>query len=104
MPTGVRGHITPLVCWLANQSVLKLSPDALTLLNDEAVYRRTPAGQRELTDRHGDLSKLERRFLSAVTGHTPLRVLLDLGLDDPGIVGVIISLATRGLIRLEQSR
>ena len=55
------------------------------LLNDEAIYRRTATVQRELTDRFGRLSGIERRFLSAVTGHTPLRVLLDLGIDGPGI-------------------
>jgi hypothetical protein len=75
----------------------------LALLNDEAVYRRTPAGQRELTGRHARLSALEQRFLSAVTGHTPLRVLLDLGLDEPGIGDAIVSLAARGLIGLERS-
>ena len=98
------GHISRVGYLRTNNAASKLSPDALTLLNDEAVYRRTAAGQRELTDRHGDLSKLERRFLSAVTGHTPLRVLMDLGLDAPGIGDVIISLATRGLIRLEKSQ
>ncbi len=80
-----------------------LTARPLALLNDEGVYRRTPAGQRELTDRHARLSALEQRFLSAVTGHTPLRVLLDLGLDEPGIGDAIVSLAGRGLIRLEKS-
>jgi hypothetical protein len=72
----------------------------LTLLHDEAVFQRTPAGQRELTNAHPRVSPLEARFLSAVTGHTPLRVLLDLGLDKPGIGVAIVSLAEHGLIRL----
>jgi hypothetical protein len=75
---------------------------AVALLADDAVYRRTPAGQRELTDRHSRLTRLERKFLSAVTGHTPLRSLLDLGLDEPGIAEVIVSLASRGLLKLEE--
>jgi hypothetical protein len=70
----------------------------LTLLNDEAVYQRTAAGQRELTDRLSRLSMLEKRFLGAVTGHTPLRVLLDLGLDGPGVGDAIVHLASRGLV------
>jgi hypothetical protein len=74
---------------------------SIALLHDDAVYRRTPAGQRELTDRHGHLTSLERRFLSAVTGHTPLRVLLDLGLDHPGVGEAIVSLAARKLVKLE---
>jgi hypothetical protein len=81
----------------------KLTADPLALLDDQAVYRRTPAGQRELTNPHGQLSTLERRFLSAVTGHTPIRVLLDLGLDKPGIGNAIVSLVARGLIKLEES-
>jgi hypothetical protein len=81
-----------------------VSPDPAELLDDQAVYRRTSAGQRELTDRHSRLSALERRFLGAVTGHTPLRVLLDLGLDGPGIGDAILSLAAHGLVRLERTR
>jgi hypothetical protein len=73
----------------------------LALLDDEAIYRRTRAGQRELTDRHSRLSNLERRFLSAVTGHTPLRVLLDLGFDEPGVGHAIVSLVSRGAVKLE---
>ncbi len=75
--------------------------DPVALLDDQATFRRTPAGQRELTDPRTHLASLERRFLSTVTGHTPLRVLLDLGLDDPHIGEVIVSLAARGLIALE---
>ena len=71
---------------------------SLTLLGDDAVYQRTAAGQRELTDRLSRLSAVEKRFLGAVTGHTPLRVLLDLGLDEPGVSEAILRLATRGLV------
>ena len=49
-------------------------------LADEAVYRRTQAG----------------------TGHTPLRVLLDMGGDDPDIGATIRDLSSRGLIKLEE--
>ena len=79
----------------------KLNDASVALLADEAIYQRTLAGQHELTDRHGRLTRLERRFLSAVTGYTSLRVLLDLGLDQPGIREAIVSLVARGLVRLE---
>ena len=75
--------------------------DPLALLDDEAIYRRTPAGQRELTDPHSRLSTLERRLLSVVTGHTPLRVLLDLGFDAPGVGHAIVALVNRGAMKLE---
>ena len=73
---------------------------SVALLADEAIYQRTLAGQHELTARRGRLSSLERRFLGAVTGYTSLRVLLDLGLDQPGIREAIVSLLARGLVRL----
>ena len=53
------------------------------LLADDAVLRRTREGHRELVSDSFRLSPSERRFLGAVTGHTPLRVLLDLGLLHP---------------------
>ena len=72
---------------------------SLDLLNDDAIYQRTPAGQRELVDPHSRLSRLELRFLAAVTGHTPLRVLLDLGLDQIGIGESVVRLYARGFIK-----
>ena len=74
---------------------MELTPD---LLSDDALYRRTPAGQRELIDPRRRLSTQEKRFLSAVTGYTPLRVLLDLGLDAPGIHQVVRDLVAHGLM------
>ena len=79
-----------------------MSEYSLQLLDDQTVFRRTPAGQRELSGGGPSFLKpLERRFLSAVTGHTPLRVLLDLGLGQPGIADAIITLAGQGLIKVE---
>ena len=76
----------------------------ITLLNDDAVYSRTAAGQRELTDRRSRLGDLEKRFLAAVTGHTALRVLLDLGFAEVGIGDAIVMLAARGLIALKRPK
>lgn len=71
-------------------------------LDDQAIYRRTAAGQRELVDPNGLLSPIERQFLGIVTGLTPLRVLLDLGVDRAGISTAILSLADRRLIELDK--
>ena len=70
-------------------------------LDDQAIYRRTAAGQRELVDPNGLLSPVERQFLGIVTGLTPLRVLLDLGVGRAGIGPAILSLADRRLIELD---
>jgi hypothetical protein len=67
-----------------------MTNDLSSLLDDDAVYLRTPAGQAALLSSLRELSTLERRFLAAVTGYTSLRVLLDLGFDGPDI-GVAIS-------------
>jgi hypothetical protein len=80
---------------------MRLSTPSIVLLNDQAIFRRTPAGQRELLATIGRLAPLERQFLSATTGYTPLRVLLDMGLDQPGIGDAIMNLAERRLICLE---
>lgn len=71
------------------------------LLDDDAVHGRTAAGQRELLDASSRLSRVERRFLSVVTGYTPLRVLLDMGLEEPGIAQAIVALAELKYIKLE---
>ncbi len=69
-----------------------------SLFNDNAVHRRTPAGQAALLSRSKELSRVESRFLGAVTGLTPLRVLLEMGFDDPALVPAISRLATLGYI------
>lgn len=74
------------------------------LLDDQAVYRRTVAGQLELIDSRTRLSRLERRVLSVVTGYTPLRVLLDMGLDEQGVGEAILTLVDRKLMRLRDPR
>ena len=73
----------------------------LDFLNDDAIHRRTPAGQRALLDPRVDLTHVERRFLSVVTGYTPLHVLLDMGVDDADMAAAITALAERGFIALE---
>lgn len=39
-----------------------------------------------------------------VTGYTPLQVLLDMGLDGPGIGEAMMSPVTRRLVHLEESQ
>jgi hypothetical protein len=70
------------------------------LLADDAVYRRTREGQRELVSESFRLSASERRFLSAFTGHTALRVLLDLGLHSSDAGQAISRLVELGMIEL----
>jgi hypothetical protein len=76
---------------------------SIEYLSDDAIYRRTPAGQRELLVAAADLSPFERRFLAVVTGYTSLRVLLDMGRDGPGIGDAIMRLVEHRLIALEPS-
>lgn len=68
------------------------------LLDDGAVYKRTPAGQAALLSTTRQLSSLEHRFLGVVTGYTPLRVLMDMSFDEPGIAQAITRLVERRLI------
>ena len=77
-----------------------LEASAALLLADEAVYRRTCEGQRELVCESLRLSAPERRFLATFTGHTPLRVLLDLGLHSAEAGQSIARLVSMGLIQL----
>lgn len=65
---------------------------------DDAVYGRTARGQRELVNPARGLTPWERRFLGCATGFTPLRTLLDLGLDAPEAVSGIRRLLSEGLI------
>ncbi len=69
-----------------------------SLFNDNSVHRRTPSGQAALLSRSKELSGVESRYLGAVTGLTPLRVLLDMGFDDPALVPAISRLAALGYI------
>ena len=66
-------------------------------LDDGMVFQRTASGQSALLSSM-TLSRLERRFLAAVNGHTPLRVLMDLGFDESGITGAIVHLVELNLI------
>ena len=70
------------------------------LLADDAVLRRTREGQRELVSDSLRLSPSERRFLGAFTGHTPLRVLLDLGLPSSDAGRTVSRLVELGMIEL----
>jgi hypothetical protein len=47
-------------------------------LEDDAVYGRTTAGQREVIFNQRPLAPISRRLLLLVNGETPLRNLLDL--------------------------
>jgi hypothetical protein len=70
------------------------------LLADDAVFRRTREGQRELVSDSLRLSTFERRFLGAFTGYTPLRVLLDLGLHSSEASRTVARLVELGMIEL----
>lgn len=72
---------------------------AAQLLADEAVFRRTRKGQAELISECWQLTGAERRLLGSVTGHTPLRVLLDLG-QMVGTGKAIFRLVDLGLVEL----
>jgi len=67
-------------------------------LADEAVYRRTMSGKLELLSVKSALTATERRSLAMVTGRTPLRTLLDMGIDAPDIGVAIRALVSQGLI------
>ncbi|AKJ31537.1 hypothetical protein AAW51_4846 [Caldimonas brevitalea] len=67
---------------------------------DEAVFRRTAAGQREMLIQSAPLSPHARRFLAVVNGHTALRPLLDLGFGSEPMRQHIEQLVERGLIAL----
>ncbi len=72
--------------------------DMNNLFNDNAIHRRTSSGQAALLSRSQELSRAESRYLGAVTGLTPLRVLLDMGFDDPALLPAISRLAELGYI------
>lgn len=69
------------------------------LLDDGAVYRRTPLGQRELLRRFDD--DAEMRMLARVNGYTQLRQLVELAPDDAReLIRVLPALVERGLVEL----
>jgi hypothetical protein len=69
------------------------------LLDDEIVFRRTPAGQREAVLGDGRLDPTATRVLLLVNGVIPLRDLLDMLQLNGGHVGdVILRLVDGGLI------
>ena len=90
---------------MASAIVKPAMPAAAALwLADDAVFRRTREGQWELVSESHQLSRQERSFLSSVTGHTPLRVLLDLGLQSAGAGDAICRLVELGMIEFVQER
>ena len=71
------------------------------LLCDEAVYRRTPAGQREVIFDHEELAPMARRFLLLVNGETPLRDLLDLlQMQGEHVGDAVLELVDQGFIEM----
>ena len=71
------------------------------LLCDEAIYRRTTAGQREVIFDHAQLPPMARRFLLLVNGETPLRDLLDLlQLQGEHVGDAVLQLIDYGLIEM----
>jgi hypothetical protein len=71
------------------------------LLCDEAIYRRTTAGQREVIFDHAQLPPMARRFLLLVNGETPLRDLLDLlQLQGEHVGEAVLQLIDSGLIEM----
>lgn len=66
--------------------------------DDNAVYGRTHAGQRELISPTGQLEPVERRLLAVLTGHTPLGVLARLTGNEPELAEAIGRLQDKGFI------
>ena len=71
------------------------------LLCDEAIYRRTTAGQREVIFDHEQLAPMARRFLLLVNGETPLRDLLDLlQLQGEHVGDAVLQLVDQGFVEM----
>lgn len=69
------------------------------LLDDQVIYSRTPAGQREVIFSDSLLEPPAQRLLLLVNGETPLRTLLDLlRLDGPSVGDAIVRLVDQGLL------
>lgn len=72
--------------------------DQYDLIGDDAVFRRTIAGQHELVAPSGRLDALQSWLLAAVTGHTSLQVLADLCGADSEVRTAIVALHAQGLV------
>ena len=71
------------------------------LLDDGAVFKRTPLGQRELLRQFDDASNAAMRMLARVNGYTELRRLVELAPDDArALMSVLPDLVNRGFIEL----
>jgi hypothetical protein len=74
------------------------------MFSDEAVYRRTTLGQRELLRSGGTLSTPGLRVLTRVNGFTDLRSLVELAPADVGAIAQAIrELVSQNLIELVHS-
>jgi len=79
-------------------------PFSAEMFSDEAVYRRTTLGQRELLRSGGTLSTPELRVLARVNGFTDLRCLVELAPTDvTGIAQAIRELVSQKLIEMVRS-
>ncbi|MCW7538078.1 hypothetical protein OOT46_09480 [Aquabacterium sp. A7-Y] len=70
------------------------------LFAEQAVFRRTPAGQREVLVETLPLAPQARRFLAVINGHTPLHVLLALGFGGQDMQPHVEALLEAGLIEV----
>ena len=74
-------------------------PLSAEMFSDEAVYRRTMLGQRELVRSASTMSTPELRVLARVNGFTDLRSLVELApADASGMARVIRALVSQELI------
>lgn len=74
-------------------------PLSAEMFSDEAVYRRTTLGQRELLRSASTMSTPELRVLARVNGFTDLRSLVELApADAGGMARAIRDLVSRQLI------
>lgn len=81
--------------------MLHCRPSRAVLLEDAAVYQRTPLGQRKLLNSTDWTHSPQLRFLARVNGFTNLRTLVELEPDSTnGIAGAILELVEDGFIEL----
>ena len=71
------------------------------MMADDAVYRRTEAGQRELVCPSGGYSADELLLLSLFNGYTGLRIFADLCGDAPALQRMLSRLIADGLLEAE---
>lgn len=73
-------------------------------LSDEAIYRRTDLGQRELIRLGEERLSMSGRILARINGYTDLRRLIDLSPEDPQVIGTaVLDLLGRKLIEKVQA-